>query len=79
VLKAIKEVQAAQVRLLPFFSSLSEVQTTLSFLLVLIPLRLWTSVGRKYKKLSDIYNFAVEEVVKTYFFFLQFLPPAKFF
>jgi hypothetical protein len=29
--------------------------------------------------LSDIYNFAVEEVVKTYFFFLQFLPPAKFF
>jgi hypothetical protein len=57
-------VQAAQVRLLPFFSSLSEVQTTLSFLLILKPFRFGLELGEKFEKLPNLNNFAVEEVVR---------------
>jgi hypothetical protein len=68
-------VQAPRVRLLPFFISFSEVQTTLSFLLVLKPLRFGLVQDEKFEKLTDLYNIAVEEVVrlvkKNYTFSLQ--------
>jgi hypothetical protein len=64
-------MQAPRVLLLPFFSSLSEVQTTLSFLLVLKPLRFGLVQDEKFEKLSDLHNFAVEGKIDNFFFTLS--------